>query len=154
MNVCQLQSRSREPGFKSPLRNSTDDLPRYEQKQTNAISFPHLGQNTRQYFRFRPFLRRARLPPTVKDGSVPLGEAPPEPGDRRRSQFRAGRGAWFPPDIFHDIPWQGRFYWFLSGLFGVRVQQARLSLNHPKRRFTHAWILPKLPRVRYFQQWT
>jgi hypothetical protein len=61
MNVCQLQSRSREPGFKSPLRNSTDDLPRYEQKQTNAISFPHLDQNTRQYFRFRPFLRRARL---------------------------------------------------------------------------------------------
>src|ERR1700675_618045 len=106
MNVCQLQSRTREPGFKSLLRNSTDDLPRYEQKQTNAISFPHLGQNTRQYFRFGPFLRRARLRPTVRHGSVPRGEA--------------------PPDIFHDIPWQGRFYWFL-----FRGQDTKLAAERP-----------------------
>jgi PAS domain-containing protein len=48
--VFQLQSRSREPGFKSPLRNSTDDLPRYEQKQTNTAIFHLISENTSQSF--------------------------------------------------------------------------------------------------------
>src|SRR5437660_340942 len=33
-NNCEPQSRSREPGFKSPLTEPTDDLPRNEQEQS------------------------------------------------------------------------------------------------------------------------
>jgi len=55
---ASYQSRSREPGFKSPLRISTDDLPRNETK-------------TIELFHFSPFLpigkkKNRKVSPEVK----------------------------------------------------------------------------------------
>jgi PAS domain-containing protein len=70
--VFQLQSRSREPGFKSPLRNSTDDLPRYEQKQTNIVMFHLIFENTSQSFQLYTGADLSKLGDVSDQGSGQL----------------------------------------------------------------------------------